>query len=296
MSLENLPANIDTLDTAALMRMTGQTMSGQSGVGVPSLRVNYDDEDQDGNEIPRGSWTVYTDKGQVFAKSVMFRIMLATIQYNHYDADEQKNVSTSVHVQGFDGEIPDSIGGFKCGKVSKKQLAELSEAEQKVQKSIKCAKVLFGLVSLSGTNTKGEEVEINNLPCVFYARGTHFMPMSDYIADLERHNTPMLTVTINLDLDRKKNGGVTFWEVNPSTEEKDVPVTKDDHTVYEAFVQTVKAENDEIMAKWKASRAVEGEKAMKNIATAVSTPNDLNDDISDIIDGQSEELNILQAG
>lgn len=285
MSIENLPATLDGLSVQEEMRATGQIMSGNDGLGLPSLRVNYDDEDQDGNKIPRGSWTVYGEDGQVFADSVLFRPILTTIQYNHYDSDEGKTRATSIHGSGFDSEFQDSAGGFKCGKLSKQQFKELTEAEQAIQKDIKCSKVFFGLVTVAGVNTKGKKSKVADLPCVFYARGTHFMPMADYVEKLHRTNTPMRSVQISMDLNRQKNGGVTYWEVNPTTKQDGLELSAAINGVYGEFLATIKAENESIMSKWTTAQKKKGDASMEKISASATSGDK-------IMEGQSDDLTI----
>ena len=57
-------------------------------------------------------------------------------------------VSMSTHFRSFSEEIPDNQGGFKCGKVPRKDFDDLSDAEKVIQKEIKTTKVLFGTVTM----------------------------------------------------------------------------------------------------------------------------------------------------
>jgi hypothetical protein len=248
----NLPANLESLSARELMELTGQKQA-QLGLGVPSLRVNYDDEDDDGNKIPRGQWFLAKDGIHVYAETVTFQPMFKTLQYSHYNNDEQKMVATSVHFQNFSDEVPDDAGGFKCGKVNKKQLEQLTDAEKKVQKDIKLSQVFFGLVTIEGVNQKGKPAKHENVPAVFYAKGSHYMPMSELLEKLSKSNTLMQTVVLKLGLKREKNGGVTYWEVVPSIE-KDVAVNGETFALVRQFAETVKAENDTIMDKWRKNK------------------------------------------
>ena len=106
----NLPTDYATLDQRDFLSATGMG-SDDFGLGLPSLRVNYDDQDNDGNSIPRGQWSLYKDGVRHFAKDVSFRVMYATYQYSHYDATEGKTLSQSIHFSRFGEEVYDSTGG-----------------------------------------------------------------------------------------------------------------------------------------------------------------------------------------
>jgi hypothetical protein len=270
---DSLPVDLDVTSNHDLMVMLGQKQE-QTGSGLPTLRVNYDDENAAGVAVPRGKWTAWTDDGvQVFADTASFRIMASAYQYSHFDNDEGKMVSTSIYFQGWNEEIIDDIGTLKCGKLSKKDIDNLPPAEQKEQKKIKCARVLFGLATLAGKDADDNKVTITDLPCAFYAKGTHFMPMTGYIDDLSQDNILMPTINTTLNLDRKKNGKVTYWEVVPSRGDAQ-KLTKADIELVQSFSDTIRAENDAIIDKWKSAKVKLGESS-KDVARDWQEP--LND-------------------
>jgi hypothetical protein len=291
---ENLPANISELSQAELMRLSGQAQEDEFNIGLPRLRVNYDDEDDDKNKIPRGQWALAHEGDIVFSENVEFRIYYSTYQYSHYDPEQGKTIARSIHFQSFRDEIPDDTGGMKCGKVPKKLLEELSDAEKDFQKQIKCARVLFGTVSISGTNRKGIASELKDIPCMFYARGTNFMPMSDYLKELQKRNILMSTVKTNISLNRKKNGGVVYWEGVPVMGDT-VKLAPEDYKLLMDFSETVKAENAMVIEKWKKNRRKNGgDNSMQKVASNVASG--LDDNIDDLISGQSDDMTLLGAG
>ncbi len=249
----NLPANLDTISPQELAILTGQTQE-RDGNGLPTLRVNYEDQDDDGNKIPRGEWVAYRPDGvKVFSPIAKFRPILSVFQYNHYDADKQELVSKSVYFRTFKDEVPDTAGGFRCGKVKKKDFDKMPPAEQEIQKKIKLSRVLFGSLSLQGVDQKGAAQEIVDMPCMFYARGSHYMPMTNFIEALK---VPMQQVEVEMALNRVKNGGVVYWEVVPSyNREVVLPITKDTLDLLRQFGDTVGAENDQILTQHKQVRA-----------------------------------------
>ena len=287
----NLPTNYADLDQRDFLAATG--MGGDElGLGLPSLRVNYDDQDNDGNSIPRGQWSLYVDGVKYFAKEVDFRVMYATHQYSHYDASEGMTISQSTHFNRFGEEVYDTTGGFKCGKVSKKQFEKLSDPEKEVQKKIKLARVLFGLVSLKGVDVKGQPASLDNTPCVFYARGTNFMPMTELLQEITKAKQVPQKKLLKLSLKREKNEGVTYWEVVPAIVNDNVEITESDYNIIKEFALTVAAENETIFAKWKKQRVTS---AVEGKGTAALLERDVELPFNDTVDDLNPD-NVLAAG
>lgn len=277
----NLPANIKDVSPDELMALTGQDVP-MGGLNMPSLRINYHEEDDDGNQLPRGQWTMSVDGTQVFAPTVNVRILFATHQYGHYDTDKNKQVSTSVHFQNWSDDIIDDAGGFRCGKVSRDRLDTLSEAEQAVQKDIKLSRVLFCLVDIVGVDKAGEPVEGKAVPAVFYAKGTNFMPMTDYLKMLTRNKKLMQKVVTKFDIQRKKNGTLTYFEVVPSEDGEVDSITKEDMELLADAVDAVKLENDRVTKKWEKVNGGKAEKIeeSKDLLTKIMDgDDDLNDEL-----------------
>lgn len=250
---DNLPAISANMSNEDLMRATGQKVEDFSS-SLPRLKVNYQDEDADGHELPRGYWYLSIEGKAILAKDVMFRPFYTTFQYSHYDQEEQKLVSVSAHFSDFRSEIIDSAGGFKCGKLSPKEREQLSPKEQEQQKSIKCSKVIYGLATISGKTPSGEDAEAANVPCVFFARGSNFMPMSGFFTSLTKRNMLMQTVNAKLVPIKKKNGGVTYWEIAPEVVDT-VVLTPEDFELLTVFNDTIHAENEHIKEQWYKNRS-----------------------------------------
>lgn len=252
-------AVLETENKKELMEYLGQTNTffdtGSGSTDFPTLRVNYDDEDRDGNRIPRGEWTFPYNGQNVYAPTVDMRIMLVRMQYSHYNQEERNQTAVSIYFSDFNDKIADNTGGYKCGKLPKNQLNDLSEAEKKHQSEIKLAKVCFGFVSCSARTAEGGELEIENYPVVFYARATHYMPMARYLENLTRQGKLVLSVITQLDLSKKKRGSVTYWEVVPSAKsDYDYNFSEDQKTL-SGIEQNIKEVNNEIMDKFEAARA-----------------------------------------
>ncbi len=281
----NLPTSFEGVSDSELMAATGQ--GEEYGLGLPSLRVNYDDEDDDGNKIPRGQWVLYCDGGPIFAPNVDFRVIYATYQYSHYDAEEGKTISKSAHFMDFREEVYDTAGGMKCGKLPRKTFETLSKAEQDMQRKIKLSRVLFGLVDIAGVDKKGKKAKVAQIPCVFYARGTNYMPLSNLLQDMLKKRVVMQRTLINLALKREKNEGVTYWEAVPTITEEHIDLTQDDFELLKNFAASAEAENEEVYGKWKKA-VIKENVAQKDVASSL----DPDDGLGDF----GPDQNILAAG
>ncbi len=248
---ENLPA-VTSENTEELMKVLGQ-MSDFQGSSLPSLRINYNEENEFEEQIPKGQWTFQSGGKVVYSPECTFRIMFVRMQYSHWNREENVTTATSVYFKDFSEEIPDDAGGFKAGKVAKADFEKLPEAEKAIQKEIKLSKVLFGYVSITGKDAHDNDIVIEDEPCVFYARGTNFMPIAKYLDDLTKKNILILGVITKFSLLKKKNGSLIFWEVVPSIQEE-VTLVEEDNNKIKKFADTIAAENREIVDQWKFKR------------------------------------------
>lgn len=278
--ITNLPANLD--NERDLMKASGQQPDEPLGLALPVLRVNYDAEDDGGGSLPRGRWAMsLTDGTKVYADKraqVIFRPIFVTQQYSHFDSEKGKMVSKSVHFQSWNDEVPDSTGTFKCGKKPKKVREELSDAEKALQDKIKLSRVLFGVATFDALRFEGDLDEngnrpatahrVESLPCVLYAKGTNYMPMTNFLDGLTDRKIPMQKVNINITkLILHKNGQVKYWEVVPEFG-GEAQVTQEDLDLLRDFAETAKAETDQVLEKFEAAQKKKGGK--EGLAEALS--------------------------
>lgn len=106
-----------------LMKMIGQGAM-DTGPQWPLLRINRLSDDDDGNTLPVGTFMLNSKQvgDRVYGKPALFRPFMNRYQYARYDAQTEKYTNFSVMFSDFNDDIPDELGGFKCGKVAKKNL------------------------------------------------------------------------------------------------------------------------------------------------------------------------------
>lgn len=258
----------EDMSAQALMLATGQAQE-KSGPEVPYLKINYDDEDTNGNELKRGQWILETDDGIFQSKQASVRILASYFQYFHYTYDEAEKkgemISESVMFHDFRSDVPSTDGTQKCGKPDRKTFDKLTDVEKEKYKDIKCRRILFCLANFEG----------KEYPCVYYAKGTAWGPAQDYIDSLSSTNTPMQATETLIGTHKEKN--TTFW-VPVFEKGADLPITKDILERVSEIMQWVNSKNEDITAKYHAAL---NRKAKHTIDSSVDVgvDDELNDDI-----------------
>lgn len=247
----SVATNIDNLSDAELMRLTGQTDGGgPSGSVLSRLSINYDTEDENENPLPRGHFVLKLDGENVYAKDVKFRAFIRLYAYSYWDNSSQEFTS-SVQMPSLGDQFADSSGTYKCGKLSREQIEALADNDpQKViQSSIKCNQVLYGVVSMKGKKASGEEANVENTPCVYYAKGTNYVPFSTTLASLAKQNKPMVRTNLLLSTNKQKSGGNSYFSVNVKIGDSVDSLSNDDKSLLKEFSVAIKSVNESVMEK-----------------------------------------------
>ena len=248
----SVSTNFDNLSDAELMRLTGQTDGGSpSGGSVLSrLSINYDTEDENENPLPRGHFVVKLDGENVYAKNIKFRSFIRLYAYSYWDNHAQEFTS-SVQMPSLGDQFADSSGTYKCGKLSREQVESLAENDPQrvIQSSIKCNQVLYGVATLDGKRADGKEEKLDEVPCVFYAKGTNYMPFSTALASLAKQNKPMIRTNLLLSTEKQKSGGNTFFSVKVKTSDSVDALSDKDKELLKEFSVAIKSVNESVMEK-----------------------------------------------
>lgn len=271
--MSNVPANVSDLDVGQLTAlMSGgasqQAQSEQSDL-LPLLRTNYQEEDDDGNELKKGTFVLDgKDIEKVYAKEVQFRALGDFMQYLHYDSDEQKTVNrTIIHRVG--DEAIDETGTLRCGRPAGKDFHALDEKEKSKYQGITCFRYIYGLVSYKGTNAEGEEREVVETPCLFRTKGASFMNFTkEVIEPSSAQNLPFQNVTSTLSNERKRNGGVIYFTSHFSPDfKKTAELSPDNVETMKHILTLIKNVNDSVRAKY--NESIKARTASSNEADVV---------------------------
>jgi hypothetical protein len=248
----------DSLSKEEIMRMTGQEDdSGSGSLVLPKLAINRVGEDDDGNKLEVGTYSIYdtVSEQKVYSKKgngpVLFRPFIRGYQYMEYDAETNTYPNYSVIFKSWKDEALDISGGTKCGKVPYKELDNLTSEEAARQKNIKCYTLAYGLLNMHAVTGAGEEVNVEDLPCLWRTTGMNFRPVNESIKSIKNRGKLIQNTNLLLSTKRKKHGTNVYYMTDISIDDKQVEFTKKDLSTMELFAETIGEENKKIVDAWK---------------------------------------------
>jgi hypothetical protein len=286
----NLPATIEGLSDDDIMEMTGQT-SGKSRPAFPLLTINPTDETDDGDSIPKGTFSIYVNSTEdmVYGTPVRFRPFINAYQYRVYDAKEKKTINKSIIFKSWNDEKFDELGGLACGKLPRKKYATLNKVEQAEQDKIKCKRYMYGTVSFEGVlkvakGSKSEpvKVQVDNLPCLWRTGGSSFKPVQDALDQFTNAKKQMFNHQLVLTTKREKTGTNVYYVPLMEPDLQTVlPLTKEDLELMRRFQAQIVQENNEIMDKWRQASSKRAnpvtDKDVIDVVAELAPPAELND-------------------
>ena len=257
MSDNNL-VNIKGMSNEQIMQAIGQDDGSNLGNNIPRLAINRTPEDDDGNQLPVGHFYTYDSKiGQnVFGKPVTLRPFISAMQYMHYDADKGEYVNRSIIFKSWKEEAIDILGGTKCGKIPFKERSTLTPEELERQRTIRCYKLVYGLLSFKdGKTAQGNAHSVENLPVLYRVTGTAFSPVSSALDQLKKRKKLMFNCTFSLETKRQKKGGNVFYVpeigVNADT---NLQLSDVDMETLKVFQESIDTENAEVVDAYNSAK------------------------------------------
>ena len=251
MSDNNL-TNIKQMSNEQIMQAIGQDDGSSTGSNIPRLAINRSPEDDDGNQLPVGHFYTYdSNVGQnIFGKPVTLRPFISAMQYMHYDADKGEYVNRSIIFKSWREEAIDILGGTKCGKIPFKERSSLTPEQLEQQRTIRCYKLVYGLLSIpNGTTANAKAHSVENLPVLYRVTGTAFSPVSAALDQLKKRKKLMFNCTFTLNTKRQKKGGNVFYvpEIGVNADEN-LQLSDNDMETLKVFQESIDTENTEIIA------------------------------------------------
>jgi len=274
--------NLNTMSKQEIMKAIGQYSGGSERENIiPRLTINRNPEDDNGNQLPIGHFTVYDSRENknYYGKAVTLRPFISGLQYMHYDPEKTEYVNRSVIFSSWKEEAIDIQGGTKCNKVPYKERDRLTAEELAVQKQIRCYRLIYGLVSFDGVDAEGNAKKVTNFPVMWRVTGTSFKPVSDAIIELENKDKLMFTCTFKLESKRQKKGSNVFYvPVINANAEANLKMSKEDVDTLQVFQNSIRAENEEVARLWKSAK---GKKYNGEDAKSAEVVEELDDDLPD---------------
>ena len=242
-----------------IMQAIGQDDGSSMGVNIPRLAINRSPEDDDGNQLPVGHFYTYDSKsGQnVYSKPVTFRPFISAMQYMHYDAVKSEYVNRSIIFKSWREEAIDILGGTKCGKIPFKERSSLTPEQLEEQRTIRCYKLVYGLLSFDkGVNSKGETVSIKDLPVLYRVTGTAFSPVSSALDLLNKRKKLMFNCTLSLNTKRQKKGGNVYYTPDiVVNSDANLQLSDDNMETIKLFQESIEIENKEVIDLYNSAKS-----------------------------------------
>ena len=253
MSDNNL-VNINKMSDEQIMQAIGQDDGSSLGTNIPRLAINRTPEDDDGNQLPVGHFSTYdSNVGQnVYGKPITFRRFISAMQYMHYDAEKGEYINRSIIFKSWKEEAVDILGGTKCGKIPFKDRSSLTPEQLEQQRTIRCYKLVYGLLSFSnGKTAQGHAHNVENLPTLYRVTGTAFTPVSSALDQLKKRRKLMFNCTFSLDTKRQKKGGNVYYvpEIGVNADEN-LKLTDTDMETLKVFQESIDAENVQVIESY----------------------------------------------
>jgi hypothetical protein len=109
--------------------------------------------------------------------------------------------------------------------------------------------MLYGKVTFNdAVDADGKSVEVADLPVLWRARGSNFMPISKPLDALSAQKKPFIFFNLNASLNRQKNGGLVYYVSDLSIGDGPLDFTEDDQGLLKFFDENITSENKQIMA------------------------------------------------
>ena len=258
MSDNNL-TNIKQMSNEQIMQAIGQDVGSNAGTNIPRLAINRSPEDDDGNQLPVGHFYTYdSNVGQnVFGKPVTLRPFISAMQYMHYDADKGEYVNRSIIFKSWREEAIDILGGTKCGKIPFKERSNITPEEMERQRTIRCYKLVYGLLSFSkGKTAQGNDHSLENIPVLYRVTGTAFSPVTSALDLLKKRKKLMFNCTFSLDTKRQKKGGNVFYVPEISVNaDANLELSDTDMETLKVFQESIDVENKEVIDLYNSAKS-----------------------------------------
>ena len=253
--MKNEIANIKSMSNEQIMQITGQDDGSGNGINIPRLGINRSPEDDDGNQLPVGHFFTYDSSvGQnVFGKPVTFSPFISAMQYMHYDPEKSEYVNRSIIFKNWKEEAIDILGGTKCGKIPFKERSSLTPEQLAEQRTIRCYRLLYGLLSFKGKKANGEDHTITDMPVLWRVTGTAFAPVGSALDQMKKRKKHPFTCALSLESKRQKKGGNVYYTPEISVNaDANLEMSKEEIETLAGFQDIIDKENDEIVELYKA--------------------------------------------
>ena len=275
---DNKLTNINKMSNEQIMQSIGQDDGSNMGNNIPRLAINRTPEDDDGNQLPVGHFYTYDSNigKSVFGKPVTLRPFISAMQYMHYDAEKGEYINRSIIFKSWKEEAIDILGGTKSGKIPFKERSSLTPEKLEQQRTIRCYKLVYGLLSIKdGKTAQGEPYSVDNLPVLYRVTGTAFTPVTSALDQLKKRKRLMFNCTFSLDSKRQKKGGNVFYvpEIGVNAD-ANLQLSDVDMETLKVFQESIDTENSEVVDAYNSAKTKQANSSDKIDAEIVEDMDD----------------------
>ena len=239
---------------AKVAAMIGQvdTSRPEVAAGLPRLAIEQQNENKEGDTLPKGSFRLRVGDQTVYSKEIEARFFVRYYSYDLWNQDNPEDSIRTVLAPSLSDDFPDTSGGNKCGKLAKDEIANLStnSLEHAIQKSIKCTQVIYGTITKAegAATADGEEVDLKGTPFIWSARGSAFMPVNTYIREVPS-NKIMFGQKVKIATKRNVNGSVIYY--TPVFDKpQSIKVTDKDIELLNTFMEDINKWNTRVLKQY----------------------------------------------
>lgn len=226
-----------------------------SSARLPELKISSKRKDASGNDIKnfQGNFYVRGAEKEVYAPKVKIRVLSQLFQWIDFDDQNMTVRNKTLLIPFLNMEPRDQKGTVRCGKPTSKEMLDWPNDRKAKYKSITLYRQLRCLVSYTGKTASGEEVVVENQPCIIMNKNSSYMAFEDdVIKKLNGRNYS--DVWVECSTSEHENGSVVFykWHYTPDLLNP-VPMDQDTYDTMVHFAQLVQKENQRIDAAYEAS-------------------------------------------
>ena len=175
----------------------------------------------------------------------------------HYDAEKGEYINRSIIFKSWKEEAIDILGGTKCGKIPFKERSSLTPEQLEQQRTIRCYKLVYGLLSFDkGKTHKVNLYTVENLPVLYRVTGTAFSPVTSALDQFKKRKKLMFNCTFSLNTKRQKKGGNVYYvpEINVNAD-ANLQLSDDDMETLKVFQESIDVENREVVDLYNAAKS-----------------------------------------
>jgi len=227
---------------------------------------NIDGEETETVVVKAGSYSVQMpDDKIIYAPKLSIRPFMQRFMYKRYvqstDTDTPGYFVKTTMADNLNGDLKDTVGGFNCGKPAGyiKDFKSLSEDMQKVIKTIKRVRVIFGLATLDKpVDEEGKKLNepYENIPVIFEVDNrTSFKTSGEPFNILAKRKHLPIQHSIDFKTEAQEIAtGAKYYTVVATLNGKALDVNPEDAETLQSFVDWVENYNSYVITSYDEKR------------------------------------------